>query len=650
MEKSKDGRMEDNVKLNSKREQADSVINEERCKQVEESVQQIIENARSAPASVFGAWLLSTISGLLMWASFPPLDWGAFGWLALVPLVMLIRLTKPTRWMYTAIYGGGLLFTLASFQWMRLGDPLMYIAWIALAVYCAFYFPVFVGLSRIAIHRLGLPLVFVVPVVWVGLEYSRAHLMTGFAWYFLGHTQYRWIELIQVSDLVGAYGVSFLVAGIAACLGLLIPATVFSRLHLFPIMEKERVSTDSASEEKRCDRILVGAQFDRRAFFSIVVFGVLFVVSLGYGQFRLSIAQFTAGPRIALIQGNFIASIRVPTDDAKRIIGTHDAMTDQTVLEKPDIIVWPEGMFRLPLMKVPLSYSDRELQSLSPHISPADWRDPLARNILNQISERTNAALITGLIRYEVNVETDTIAHYNSAIFVNPDKGIQSHYDKIHLVPFGEYLPFSKIFPSIKKMPAFAAMGGGLDAGESGTVFQYKEWRLVPVICFEDTVPHVVRKLARNAIDKDGKRADVLVTLTNDGWFHGSSEHDQHLITSVFRAVELRTPLVRAANMGISSFIDGDGVIREPDVFIDGEVGPRNPARKQTMRDPKTGKFYRKFTGALVATVPLDSRGSFYLVWGDWFAASCCILMILVGLSGFVIPSRFSSRRKRASS
>jgi len=112
---------------------------------------------------------------------------------------------------------GGFIFWLASLQWMRLGDPSMYRAWAAMAVYTSLYFPLFLLATRATVHRLSVPLVVAAPIVWVGLEFVRAHLFTGFAWYLLGHSQLRcWPEVVQISDLVGGYGVSFLVMAISS--------------------------------------------------------------------------------------------------------------------------------------------------------------------------------------------------------------------------------------------------------------------------------------------------------------------------------------------------------------------------------------------------------------------------------------------------
>ena len=128
---------------------------------------------------------------------------------------------------------------------------------------------------------------------------------------------------------------------------------------------------------------------------------------------------------------------------------------------------------------------------------------------------------------------------------------------------------------------------------------------------------------------------DCLVNLTNDGWFHGSSELDQHLITAAFRCVETRTPMVRAVNTGISAIIDGDGVVVEPDVFIDADEKGR-----ESMRDPHTGRWHKQLNAVLIGNVPLDNRHSLYLAYGDWFAGICCFCTIFLLMIGAILRKR----------
>jgi apolipoprotein N-acyltransferase len=591
----------------------------------EPAVRMIIASARSAPVRgpARGAWLLSLATGILLLMSFPPLDWGPLAWVAIVPLVLLVRIPTRTKWMYRAVYGGGFAFTLIALQWMRLASTPMYAAWLALAVYVAMYFPLFVALSRVAVHRFSIPLTLAVPVVWVGLEFARAYMLTGFSWYYLGHTQYRWVELIQISDVVGAYGVSFLVALLAACLAGLLPVSLLSRLKLLvpgeeqPLLHAERSS------------------FARRAI-SVTVCVAVFAAVLGYGFVRRGQANFVEGPLVALVEANFTASMKHdPTQDMRRkIFEMHHKLTGMAVKKHPvDLIVWPETMYRAPLMVASPDLSDEELQRRSPPgVMAKDWRRSLVPKVLANMSRQSGAAMIVGIETW--TADDDGFRRYNSATFTRPDVGLTGRYDKMHRVIFGEYVPLAEELPwlaSLSPMPVQFQ----LSKGKTPSVFEYKGMRYAPIICFEDTVPHLMRRIAKSTADwQTGKPVDCFVNLTNDGWFHGSAELDQHLITAQFRCVETRTPMVRAVNTGISAIIDGDGVVVEPDDFIDGDGKGRN-----SMRDPKTGKYHKQLNAVIVSTVPLDDRRSCYVVWGDWFAMSCGLMAGCV-LIGGLIPRR----------
>ena len=606
---------------------AAATMNESKRTQ-ERSVSEIIASARSLRqqikprVGVSGALGMSFLSGLLLWLCFTPVNFSPLAWVAPLPLLLLIRIEDRTRWMYPAIYLGSLVSQLATLQWMRLGDPTMYIAWGALSVYLALYAVVFVYASRMAVHRLSLPLVAVAPAVWAGLEYLRAHLLTGFAWYFLGHSQYRWLELIQISDLVGAYGVSFVIVMSTAALTLLVPHTWLIRLRL--VLASTGPTTASGLSLSELIQVTVA--------FSV------FVSTLGYGYVRRAQADFKPGPRIALIQGNFVASLREEPASAYDIYMTHLRLNSLVVREQAQIIVWPEGMFPYPMMTPASEMNDEELRKLVPTIKPQAWRDPTVRSALVEESQRSGAALIFGMNAVEAT--PNNVAQHNSAVFVRPDVGIAGRYDKMHLVPFGEYIPLMNVLPFLKAFSPYSE-SSGLVAGTNPAVFEYGPWRLAPIICFEDTVPHLVRGIvAAGSNSEQNQPIDVLVNLTNDGWFRGSSELDQHLITAAFRAVECRTPLVRAVNTGISAVIDGDGAIREPDLFIDGDArkNPERPART-TSRDPKTGAWFKQLNAALVHTVPLDSRSSLYVRYGDWFGMICATLTLIAALS-ILLPKR----------
>jgi len=548
------------------------------------SAQEIINAARTAPATAVSALAVASCTSLLMWASFTPLDWGPLGWICLVPMLCLARIPRPTRAMYRSLYVAGLVFWLPTLQWMRLGDDMMYGAWIILSCYLASYFPVFIGLTRLAVHRLRVPLAVAVPVVWTGLELARAHLLTGFGWYNLSHSQYRWLEMIQISDITGAYGVSFVMALVSGCMAALLPESWVRTLRLAPHTSEIPAPTRPILQLTACLSV--------------------FILVLGYGFMRREQAQFRPGPRVALIQGNFIASARPDYHDVPRIFARYHTLTGAAIAQQPDLVVWPEGMFPYPLLSKAEGVSTETLMANHPQLAIDRLEKLKVPETLQQLSEKGGAAFIVGL--QTIDVDAKSYRFYNSAVIAK-STGITDRYDKIHRVIFGEYIPLADWLPFLQ---SFTPYGGtfGIQAGTHASAFEFKSFRAVPVICYEDTVPHVVRNLMSSTrqVDASGKvkKADLLVNISNDGWFHGSSEHDQHLIVAAFRSVEMRTPMVRAVNTGVSAVIDGDGHIR---------------ARA---RNERTGSS-KLDEAILVSDVPLDGRNSLYLSYGDWFGSLC---------------------------
>ncbi len=574
--------------------------------------QQIIASARSAPAGFFGSLKVSLLTGILLWASFTPIGFGPLAWVALVPLLLLVKLERPTRWMYQTAYLGGFCCWYATLQWMRLGDPSMYIAWTAFAIYLAFYFPIFVGLTRVAVWKLRLPMLLAAPAIWTGLEYVRAYAFTGFSWYQLGHSQVHWLELIQISDVVGAYGVSFIVAMSSAAFVELVPQRLFSRMKLLPL------TVATASPETP------GDQIHRWKIAGVLLASVACVV--GYGYVRRGQAQFVAGPRVAAIQGNFVASVNGRYAPEKVFL-EHRRLTSQAIKQHADVIVWPEVMFPYPYFVKPANVTDAKLKELIPEVDSQNWQDKTElKEMIRSLSQAASAALVLGI--ETVTADAKGIQLFNSALFVHPQLGLGGRYDKQHRVPFGEYLPLADTLPILGSLTPYRGRYG-IQAGQRGAAFEYKGRRFAPVICFEDTVPQVVRQSVRDAIadDPQHRKVDVLLNLTNDGWFHGSSELDQHLITAAFRAVELRTPMVRAVNTGISAIIDGDGAIR---------------ARA---RDSKTGKS-KQVEAVVCDFVPLDNRQSWYLQGGDWFSQVCLLLCGVCVVTGCY--GRFTKRQPLA--
>jgi apolipoprotein N-acyltransferase len=592
-------------------------------------VQRIIAAGRSGVVRREGlqrsVWLLGLLSAVLLWSAFTPLELSAVAWLALLPLSLLLRLRSLPPKTYAVLWSCGLLWGTATLQWMRLGHPAMYVAMLALAAWIGLTFPVFVLLGR-RVTAAGLPVWLAVPVVWTVLEYARGMLLTGFAWYFLGHSQYRWIGLIQIADVTGAWGVSFVVALFSGVLVLYVPASLLRRLGL-----------DVSPGVEPGTRVVVP---------TAIAAGVL-CLCLVYGAVRAERpSAFPPGPVVSLIQGNFTPELK---HDAQLVLSrfrVHNVLMQSSIRLQPDLVVWPETMFPWPERSVAEGVTDQQILAQAPLDVLRDYgnessllvepfRNGEVQKSLSGHSQGLGAALMIGLEALVADHNRTRV--FNSAAFVRPDVGYVGRYDKIHRVVFGEYIPLKDLLPWLSELTPFGA-GFGIDAGSDVRMFEYGGWRMSPLICFEDTVPGLVRRMAAQR-DASGGTCDLLVNLTNDGWFRGSSELDQHLITAAFRCVENRVPMVRSVNGGISAFIDGDGRIRDPGV-IQVLQEPLEGTRPQLtdvqgLRDPATGAWRRQFSGIIHGQVPLDPRTAVYTRLGDWLPQLCVavtVVLMLVGL------------------
>lgn len=548
--------------------------------------------------------MLAFLGSALLWASLPPVDWGLLAWIAPIPWVLLIRREKLDGWRpYTMLGLAGFAFWMATLHFMRLPHWATSFGWIALSFYFAFYLPAFVGLSRVAVHRLRVPMILAAPIVWTGLELARAHLLTGMSLASLGHTQYRWIELIQLSDLAGAYGVGFVVMFVAASLA-----------SVFPCIENENAPAS------QCDGPF------RRTFATIcplLLAVAMLAAALIYGHIRIEGNTSTNGPRIALIQGSSDVELfnapdaetyqRMIEERCDAIFREYVQLSDDAVRKHRhiDLLVWPESMFPWGL----LTFDPKVAKPANPEwakYTDADFHKTLQHwakkgpERMTWLAERLDVPLLLGANRSHLGVDRER--SYTSAFHVGRDGKVQGRYDKIHLVMFGEYMPFVEYLPWLQYL---TPLTGSATSGERFAAFDVGKRRIAPSICYESVLSHVIRGQV-NQLAAEGREPDILINLTNNGWFWGSSELDLHLICGVFRAVECRKPLLVAANTGFSAWIDSDGRIQQQ--------GPR------------------RAKGFILAEPRLDvNRRSWYLRHGDWFAALCfvgCVLFGLVGLYG----------------
>ena len=332
-------------------------------------------------------------------------------------------------------------------------------------------------------------------------------------------------------------------------------------------------------------------------------------------------------------------------DAYRKMINEYDLLTSRAGSFRPDLIVWPESSFPVPLRSLDPDVEDSDLighEAIHGLIHNSDaaayevstWRDGRAELALETRAEERGTALMVGLISEHANRKGRS--RYNSVAFFDPQDGMKGLYHKNHRVVFGEYIPLRTALPWLARLTPWGA-GFGVDPGTEMKSFLYKDVSYAPVICFEDTVPQLVTRAVRHT-DDQGRQPDVLVNATNDGWFRGSSELDQHLVMSVFRCVEHRRPMVRAVNCGISSFIDGSGRIRDPEHFLKLSEDSSTMAPKwetlDSMYDPDTGARYRDCSALMCGQVPLDGRNTIYTSWGDWFAMLCsaaAVALVAVG-------------------
>ncbi len=529
-----------------------------------------------APRSTLASAILGSV---LCWLAFPPVGLSLLVWVAPMAWLMLVCLEQlPGRRPYGALWLAGSLFWLLTVHWIRLPHPANYLAWLVLAAYLGAYLPAFVALARAGVHHWRLPLWLVAPTVWTGLDWLRNHLMTGFGMGSLAHTQVGFPQVIQIADLFGEYGVTFLIVLVASSLTNF-TASVFS----------SRISSGQSFRPMLC--LLPG---------TMVLAAAIFYGSLGVA---VPVAKPQAVARIALIQGNTLADWKNDPERQAQIVAEHLQLSQDAVREslerdgrKVDLVIWPETSFRQPLVTVEEGYAPPKDRVHPSYISGGQSQ-------LAELTKLLEAAVLVGIDRVHIFPDDEGQPDYdsfNSSVLVDSQGVVLGTYDKMHRVPFGEYIPFAEWFPSLYE---FTPLTGGTDAGQGPAKnLRLGEILIAPNICYETAVPHLIRRQVNEATDS--VHPDVLINLTNDAWYWGSSELDMHLACGVFRAIEMRTPVVIAANGGLSASIDAYGTVRQ--------VTERQQA------------------AFLLVDLEGSSMTSLYRTYGDWFAIACVLCCIVL--------------------
>jgi apolipoprotein N-acyltransferase len=486
--------------------------------------------------------------------------------------------------------------------------------WIAFCLYTALLWPI-LAISLRWCRAKRIPLIAAAPILIVGIEQSQGLLLGGFYWHHLAHSQYANTALIQIADIFGAGGVSFLAAMVNGAIAQLIITAKNLELRI---------------ENSERNRIRFFPYFlILSSKFSIIIAAAAVVVTISYGRWRISQSDeyVTVGPMVAAVQTNVAQSVKRSFAAEEQILDELLGQNKQCVEAGAKLVVWPETMVQAILEPQVLRLLDDS------HIY---------RQFDKVISEqaREGAYILVGGYggspRIEENFDIRLAQKYNAAFLYTPDgnQAPQKYY-KIHLVPFGEVLPFENI-PFIHdlliKMSPYD-FDYTIDPGTEFTVFEMQlpdansTYRFSVMICYEDAVADIARRFVP---DKAGnKRIDWLVNISNDGWFVRfkndrvltSTELAQHTAICAFRAVENRTAILRSVNTGISCMIDTLGRIKDGYRF-------GNLPQKAFERQGIGGWFADE--------VPIDVRITFFSKYGQWLDFSCQVC-----LGGIIIAQLF---------
>jgi apolipoprotein N-acyltransferase len=331
--------------------------------------------------------------------------------------------------------------------------------------------------------------------------------------------------------------------------------------------------------------------------------------------------------RIALIQGNSEPEWKHDPSREQQIMDEYIALSGRAVEladdeadSRPlDLVVWPETTFRRSLfsfdpgfrMPPAIGITAKEIAAMA----PADLANLVARlktPVLVGVDRvHVPSSVTAGIDEQMLRIDPPPLS-FNSAALVGRDGKIIGTYDKLHRVMFGEYIPFADRLPFLYQL---TPLTGGIQPGTEAAGLELDGVTYAPNICYETAIPHVIRGQVASLADR-GQSPDVLVNLTNDAWYWGSSELDMHLACGVFRAIEARRPLVIAANGGISAWIDAFGHIR--------------------------AQLPRQQADVLIADVELNTVRSWYMAYGDWFAGAClacCVGLAIIGWRGSRSPT-----------
>ena len=495
-------------------------------------------------------FLLSALSGILLTLTFPEYNMEILAWVAWIPLFFAMENTTPQR---AALLGfiTGMVFYNWGLNWIN-NTLINYgnLHWILsfavlglLSAYLSTLIALFCYFVRRTCGENRIHFFLFAPVLWTSLEYLRStHSEFGFSWLGLGYSQFQNLPVIQHAEWTGVYGISWLIILVNSGLYLSWKCWREEKQNLFELKEGWRILS-----------------------VTLLVFSLWQV----YGTiiWKETLSSITNRPHIkmALIQGNVEQFMKWNPLYQNQVINKYKDLTKKAAKENPALIIWPETA-------TPFYFEENQTET----------------EMLRDLAREIKIPILFGSPHRE-KIKGERI-YFNSAYLLSGTGETLSRYDKMHLVPFGEFVPFRKILFFIEKL---VVMIGDFGRGTEATVMETAGNKAGVSICYEMIFPDLMRQAVKNG-------ANFLVNITNDAWFGKSAASFQHMSMGALRAVENRVPIVRAANTGISGTIDATGKLRD-----------------------ETDLFVEDFRITLIA--PATDKKTFYALYGDVFSWVCLL-------------------------
>jgi apolipoprotein N-acyltransferase len=491
--------------------------------------------------------MLAALSGLLTALCFPKFNFFFLAWVSLIPLLFALQRKSPCQSFGIGFVGGFVYYAILLYwipyvpaHYGNMPVSLSILIYLLLVVLMCLSWALF-GYIFSAVHRAYPRTAYVAaPFIWVSMEFILTYIFSGFPWGLLGYSQVKNLAFLQLASVAAVYGLSF---------GLVFLQSFF----VFSISARKK------------------SPF----FFAL---GAILMLHAA-GLHVLKKAQPSEDTfKAAVIQGNVSSDIywdRISPQEISELFDRHLKLSRQASAEDAGLIIWPE-------FSVPLCFSCTEPLYVT------------FKEALLGFVRMTGRTLLLGT--NETAIENGALYFYNTALCLHPDLSMSQYY-KMHLVPFGEYTPYKKIFSFIQSVTHAI---GDVTPGRRYVLHDYKKIKFGSPICYEIIFPGLVRKFARTG-------AQFLVTITNDGWYGRSASPHQHFLIAVFRAVENRRYLLRAATTGISGFVDPYGRILSRSDLMTETVLTENISPRATQ------SFYTRY-GDLLPYLSLTLTGVLFIL------------------------------------